>query len=153
GSFADDRGESSRWIGSIRGPLGNPLYTLEGTAPVSQLVAAAFARGLQERGLLADPAGGVYLLSGRIEELGGNRYVRSEARARIRVMVTERQTGRELFANTYTAVNEKPGALAVGGDATSGIEELRGLVADTLHQVAAQALDDPNLRAALRAAP
>ncbi|MEA2624440.1 MAG: hypothetical protein QOD06_485, partial [Candidatus Binatota bacterium] len=41
GSFADDRGESSRWIGSIRGPLGNPLYTLEGTAPVSQLVAAA----------------------------------------------------------------------------------------------------------------
>ena len=152
GQFTDTRGEPTYWIGAVRSPLGNPIHTLEGTAPVGQMVADAFEDGLRARGLFADPSGGAYVLSGTIKDLRGNRLVRSEARVEIQVVLTERQTLRQLFAKTYRAVDEKPGAVTPGTDSAAGVEELRGMIVRTLRQVVDQALDDPTFRDALRPA-
>src|ERR1700730_15585860 len=57
GSFVYPRGETSTWIGAVRGGYGNPLKPLQTDKPVSALVQTAFTDGLRARGLLATGAG------------------------------------------------------------------------------------------------
>ena len=52
GSFTDERGEDSNWLGVVKGGHGNPLKTLRTEKPVKETVEAAFADALRVRNML-----------------------------------------------------------------------------------------------------
>lgn len=148
GRFSDDRGEPPKWLGAIRGGFGNPLKVLEVEEPVAQMVQTAFSEGLRARGAAKDNA--KYELVGTIKKLDCSQYVRREAHGVIEVTVVQVAGGKQLFKKSYTAdlVDGSMVSLATGVFAST--DDLRKVLERALQQIVDQALDDPQLRAALR---
>lgn len=148
GAFVDERDGDKKWLGVIRGGFGNHLKTLEADRPVDTMVKAAFEDGLQARKVnLADNGGP--RLSGTIVKLYADQLVRREGVAEIELSVADVQ-GNKRFAKTYKVnhVEGSPVTLATGVFAS--IEDLREVLEKTLSELVDQALDDPELRAALQ---
>lgn len=149
GSFIDQRGETAKWIGAVRGGYGNPLKKLETDRPVADLVKEAFADGLKARGLLgAGP--GSYQISGVITKLDCSQYVRREAHAAIEVRVFD-PSGRQVFGQTYTADELDGSLLALNVGVFGSVERLRALEEKALGEVVDRALDDTALRNSMSA--
>ena len=150
GSFVDQRGEPSNWLGAIRGGFGNPLKNLESDQPVSTLVQAAFSDGLRARGVVIDSTSAPVQISGVIHQLDCNQMVRREANVEIEVSVTEISSGHQRFSRTYTATNVDGSLLSLSTGIFASVDELRAVTEKTLREVVDKALNDTSLRASLR---
>lgn len=148
GSFVDQRGETSTWIGAVRGGFGNPLKKLETDKPVSTLVQTAFTEGLRARGLLGTGAG-AYQISGVIKKLDCSQYERREAHAIIDVSVFD-PSGKQLFTQTYTADELEGSVVALNVGVFGSVDRLRAVAEKALTEVVDKALDDTALRNAMR---
>jgi uncharacterized lipoprotein YajG len=125
GSFVDQRGETANWIGAVRGGYGQQMKKLEATPSVSAVVQTAFADGLRARGLQGSGSGGAYQISGVIKRLDCSQYVRREAHAEIEVRIFETSTGKQVFAQTYTADELEGSLLAVSAGPFGSVEARR----------------------------
>lgn len=150
GTFVDQRGEPSNWLGAIRGGFGNPLKNIESNQPVSSIVQSAFAEGLRSRGVTTDSPSAPLQISGVIRQLDCNQMVRREANVEIQVSVTENSSGQQRFSRTYVASNVDGSLMSVHTGVFASVEDLRALTEKTLREVVDKALDDTALRAALR---
>lgn len=149
GPFADLRGESATWLGVIRGGFGNHLKTLEADRPAVELVQTVFADALRARGAKPDGAANASRLGGAVRKLYCDQYVRREANVVIDLTVSDAQ-GQQRFARTYEANKVEGSALAMDVGIFASPEELRAVLERTLQEVVDKALDDAELRAALR---
>jgi hypothetical protein len=75
----------------VRGGFGNPLKTIETTDSVQEEVTRAFRDAVQRRGLLVGPGDGATDLAMIIRRLDCSQYVRREAQADFRVLLTDRE--------------------------------------------------------------
>lgn len=148
GTFTDQRGETSTWLGVIRGGFGNPLKTLEGDQPVAELVQTGFSDALRARGYQVSPDAPV-TLSGTVLRLDADQYVRREANAEIVVQLKHKDDRTAAFERTYTANRVEGSAVSLKAGIFGSIEELHTLLQKTLGEVIDKALDDPQFRAAL----
>lgn len=150
GAFVDERGETPTWLGVIRGGFGNPIKTLEGDQPVAELVRAGFVDGLKARGYQVSPDAPV-TLSGTVRTFDADQYVRREANAEIAVPLTGTGGGaKPIFERTYSANRIEGSALSLQTGIFGSVEELRAVLQRTPGEVIDKALDDQQLRAALR---
>lgn len=147
GRFIDDRGVGSTYLGSIRGGFGNPLKTLEADRPVAEVVAAAFADGMRERKFRVGPEAALRL-SGNIKRLDCNQVVRPEATAEVALTITQVASGNKVFSKTYRTYNMSGATLAAG--VFGSVDGLREMTERSLRELVDKALDDPELRDALR---
>ncbi len=151
GDFTDNRHEPSHWIGAIRGGYGNPLKTLETDKPVSELVKEAFRQALVARSLYSDA--GQVILSGWIDKLDGDQYARKEATVQLHVVVTDRQSRRELL-NRPASANKIEGSLVTMRSGLFGsVEELQSLIEKTLSQTVDEFVDSSAFREVLQTTP
>jgi uncharacterized lipoprotein YajG len=149
GSFTDQRGETPTWFGAIRGGYGNPLKKLEADPSVAELIKAAFADGLKARGIYSSESA-AFEISGTIRKFDCSQYVRREAHAEIEVRVFSKSTGRQVFAQTYTADELEGSLLALNVGVFASVDALRLVAEKTLNEVVDRALDDSAFRNALR---
>lgn len=148
GDFTDNRHEPVRWIGAIRGGYGNPLKKLETDKPVSEIVKDAFRQSLLARGLFAED--GRFIVSGWIDKLDGDQYVRKEATVQLHVSVTDRATHREVFSRPASG-NQIEGSLATIKTGVFGsVEELRALIERVLSVTVDSVIDSSAFREAFR---
>ena len=142
GRFVDQRGNDDKeWIGAIRNGWGIPIKNVDVTPSVSGVVRKAFSEGLRARGF-ATSGGAAYRISGIVKRLDAN--------AEVEVNVFKVSTGQEVFSHTYSAHNLE-GSLFTLHESYFGSEaKLRALAQKTLDKVVNEALDDRNLRDAIR---
>ena len=147
GRFSDDRGEPPKWLGAIRGGFGNPLKVLEAEQTAAQMVQAAFNEGLRARGARTPSK---YELTGSIRKLDCSQYVRREAHGVIDVAVVDVASGRQVFSKTYSKDLVEGSIVALDAGIFGSTDDLRKVLEQALQQIVDQALDDPQLRAALK---
>lgn len=146
-TFVDAREDRGAWLGVIRGGFGNHLKTLEANRPPVELVQAAFADGLRARGVRTD--GGSLQLGGTLRKLYCDQYIRREANVVVDLAVKD-AAGRETFARTYTVDRVEGSVLAMDAGIFASTEDLRLVLERAVREIVDKALDDPELRAALR---
>lgn len=147
GSFQDQREGDKRWLGVIRGGFGNHLKTLEADRPVTDIVREAFVDGLRARHVNAGGSGGTGL-NGRIVTLYADQVVRREGNAEIEMTVVD-AAGALRLKKTYKTSRTEGSAVSLATGVLASVEELRAVLERTLSDTVDQALDDPELRAAL----
>lgn len=147
GAFVDQRDEKPNWLGVIRGGLGNHLKTLESNQPAAELVRTAFADGLRSRGVKTDA--GSLQLGGTVRKLYCDQVARREANVIVELSVSGAD-GQRHFTKTYEANRIEGSALALNTGVFASPEELRLVLERALQEVVDKALDDPELRTALR---
>ncbi len=150
GSFVDQRGNTPRWLGAIRGGFGQPLKTLKVEPSVAAVVRNAFVQGLRARDLLASGNSSTYQISGVIETFDCSQYVRREAHAKIQVDVFNSETGKQVFERVYAADGVNGSRLALSTGYFGSVGQLRALSQKVLTKVVNKALNDTALQAALR---
>jgi uncharacterized lipoprotein YajG len=148
GSFLDQRGEPPTWLGAIRGGFGNPLKVLESDRPVAELVKDAFTEGLRARGVPTD-ADAPYQVTGVIRKLDCSQYVRREAHIQIELTVVEKST-QQRFTRLYKSDNVDGSLISLSTGVFASVDDLRAVLEKTLRDVVDQALEDSELRTALR---
>ena len=148
GVFSDQRNEAPTYIGAIRGGFGNPLKTINTSEPVADLVAHAFARGMAARGLAAEGSSAKYVLTGVINTLQSNRYVRIDAEADVKLRLLDAR-GVQMFEKIYHAELENGSILALDTGVFADPDELRVAAVQALSKVVNQALDDPDFLRAI----
>jgi uncharacterized lipoprotein YajG len=151
GTFTDQRGEPPTWLGAIRGGFGNPLKNLESDKPAAIYVQSAFADGLRARGIDVPAQGAPYQIIGVVRKLDCNQIVRREANVEIELTVVDVKTGQQRFKRSYSASNLEGSIVALNTGVFASVDDLRATLEKTLGDVVDKALDDPALRAALRA--
>jgi len=149
GQFTDARGESSQWIGAIRGGFGNPIKVIETDAPVSTVVANAFAAGLLERKALAKAGESGYEIRGSIKRFDCDQYARREATVELEITVKRLADGSIVFYGTKNANTVSGSAITLSAGIFGSVEELRKVAEQTLREVVDKTLDDPELIRAL----
>jgi len=150
GRFADQRGNDDKeWIGAIRNGWGIPIKNVDVTPSVSVVVQKAFSEGLRARGF-ATSGGTAYRISGIVKRLDANQFVRLDANAEVEVNVFKVSTGQEVFSHTYSAHNLEGSLLTLDAGYFASEAKLRALAQKTLDKVVNEALDDSNLRDAIR---
>ncbi|WP_168220321.1 YajG family lipoprotein [Azospirillum thermophilum] len=137
----DSRKNSSTRIGAIRGGFGNPIKTLEASAPVKDVVRQAFLDGLSARGLLAAPGAGSYGIELTVKRLDSSQLVRREAHSDFVFSVIEKTSGRQIYSKDVADNRADEGSLA--GGILGSVEELRKITNDSLQAAVDQALDNP----------
>jgi uncharacterized lipoprotein YajG len=148
GQFADKRNEEPTYIGAVRGGFGNKLKTITTSEPVADLVAHAFEHGLAARGLKAPGASSRYALTGVVNTLQSNRYVRIDAEADVLLRLIDTR-GVQVFEKNYHAEIENGTIVALDTGVFADPDELRSAAAQVLAKVVDQALDDPDFLRAL----
>lgn len=150
GRFADQRGnDDKQWIGAIRNGWGIPIKNVDVTPSVSAVVQEAFATGLRARGF-ATNGGTAYRISGIVKRLDANQLVRLDANAKVEVDVFKVSTGQEVFSHTYSAHNLEGSLFTLHAGYFGSETKLRALAQKTLDEAVNEALDDNNLRNAIR---
>jgi hypothetical protein len=100
GSFRDDRGTDSAWLGAIRGGYGNPLKKLYSDQPTTSVVVTALSDALKARKLLAPANEGSVRLDGSIAKLDCSYYFNREAHAHLLLNVVDVKTNATVFSQT-----------------------------------------------------
>ena len=150
GKFIDHRGgDDKEWIGAIRNGWGIPAKNVDVAPSVAVAVQESFAAALQARGFPTS-GGTAYRISGVIKRLDANQLVRLESNVEIEVNVVKVSTGQEVFSRTYSAHNLEGSLLSLHTSYFGSEQKLRALAQKTLDQVVNQALDDTDLRDAIR---
>ena len=141
--------EDPTWIGTIRGGYGNPLKALHADAPVDQVVARAFRDGLAARGLHAAEAASPYSLAVTIHQFDANQYVRREVTADFGAVLTERDSGREVWRDRHRAYLVDGSIFAINTGVFASTEDLRRVALRGMSEAVDTLLDKPGFRAAL----
>lgn len=150
GQFMDQRGgDDKEWIGAIRNGWGIPVKNVDVAPSVAVVVQEAFAAGLRASGFSMS-GGTAYRISGVIKALDANQLVHLESNVEIEVDVFKISTGQEVFSRTYSAHNSEGSMLSLHTGYFGSEKKLRALAQKTLDQVVNQALDDSDLRRAIR---
>jgi len=140
GSFTDERGEDSDWLGDLKGGPGNSVKTLRTGKPIKEMVEAAFADALRVRNMLGTKEDSKVAIEGKIMRFDCNYYVNREAHAYLRVNVVALPSRALLFSNVYrTDKNEWGLASGMLGEPY----QLAGLAQTTLNETIDKALSDP----------
>jgi len=149
GTFQDGRDASYGldWLGAIRSGFGNAFKKLRTEKAMSEIVQEAFADGLRERGVYAEPGIGRFTLEGTIAKLDCSEYWNLEAHVHLDVRVTESASHQVLYTKSYRA-NQTEGG--IGFPVLARVETLRALAERTLTDAVDQVLDDGKLREALQ---
>ncbi len=148
GNVIDDRHEDSHRLGSIRGGFGNPLKNLTTEVPVKDVVREAFAKALSARNLLATKPD--YEMQVTVTRLDCSRLVRLQAHAAFALSVSERASGRQVYADSVKIDNVSGSKLALDNGIFASTDELRLLALRTMDEAIDRVLDNPNLATALR---
>lgn len=148
GTFQDLREGDKKWLGVIRGGFGNHLKTLEADRPVYLMVREAFEDGLRAR-TVSVASGSNEQLTGKIIKLYADQVVRREGNAEVELTVTDQQ-GVKRFTKTYTHSRLEGSVLSMQTGVFASIDDLRDVLQKTLSELVDKALDDPELRAALK---
>ena len=140
GSFTDERGEDSNWLGALKGGPGNSPKTLRTEKPIKETVEAAFADALRVRNMLGTKENSKVAIEGIIMRFDCNYYVNREAQAYLRVNVVALPSRALLFSSVYRT-NKNEWGLAGGmlGEAY----QLAGFAQTTLNETIDKALSDP----------
>jgi len=146
--FDDRRNESPRALGLIRTGFGSPMKNLLTSEPVADVVTAAFADGVRARGFPQSDKPR-YQISGVVLGLFCDQYHRYEAKAEIEVSVIDAFARKPVLTRTFSA-NQIEGTMFTPGAAFGSVDRLRAVAERTLREVVDKALDDPEVRAALR---
>lgn len=152
GPVTDARTDNDRtWVGAVRGGYGNPLKVLRTGPPVADVVRAALADGLRQRGWLAEGAASP-AIAVTIRQLSVSRYVRLDANVEL-VLEVRDPGGTPVYTDTATVERVQGNILALDTGVFASSEELRVLLARSLSEALDQLLDKPGLQAALRSGP
>jgi hypothetical protein len=143
GQFKDKRGVQAQTLGHVRMPIGPAVDTLQTRLPVSDIVANAFAYGLEARGMLAAASKGRFILQGDIQDLRAQLLVHPYGYARIRVNVVESASGAVVYSKVYEGERQSNAYRPGSG---SPVPILRELTSRALQEAVDRALDDPNMR-------
>ena len=146
GAFANKRGLDSRYLGTVKLPLGVPIEHVNSTAPVEAVVANAFAHALRNRGMLTDSDKARFLITGDVLDLHAELLVHPYASAKVRMNVVEVGSGRVLFSNVYSAERQSAAYRPGSG---SPIPILQELTSRALQDAVDHATDDPDMRSKL----
>jgi hypothetical protein len=133
--------------GQCAADLEPPLKTIETTDSVQEEVTRAFRDALQRRGLLVGPGDGATDLAVIIRRLDCSQYVRREAHADFRVLLTDRQ-GRPLYQDDVQATVVDGSRLALDVGIFGDPDALRSMAIEVMSTAIDQALDKPGFRAA-----
>ena len=90
------------------------------------------------------------VLSGAITRLDADQYVRKEANVAVDVALIEPSTGRRVFSKSYKSEKVEGSAFSMATGVFGSVDDLRALTSAALQEVVDGALDDPELRAAIR---
>jgi hypothetical protein len=143
GQFKDKRGVQAQTLGHVRMPIGPAVDTLQTRLPVSDIVANAFAYGLEARGMLAGASKGRFILQGDIQDLRAQLLVHPYGYARIRVNVVESASGAVVYSKVYEGERQSNAYRPGSG---SPVPILRELTSRALQEAVDRALDDANMR-------
>lgn len=144
--------EDPTWIGTIRGGYGNPLKALHADRPVDQVVGNAFTAGLTARGLsAATTSTAPYALAITIHQFDANQFVRREATADFTIVLTERETGREVWRAREKIYIVDGSILSLSTGIFASIDDLQRVALQAMNEAVDKLLDKPGLREALRA--
>jgi uncharacterized lipoprotein YajG len=145
-AFKDARKDDPNWMGAIRGGFGNALKTLESNQPVAVVVQTAFADGLRARGVTL-VSNAKLSLSGTIQKFESITVIRRAATIVIDLKVTDLASGQDLLSKTFEG--EVIDSSSAGGVFAS-IDNLRATTENALRQIVDRALDDTEVRQALK---
>ncbi|NJD05087.1 MAG: hypothetical protein FIA97_01135 [Methylococcaceae bacterium] len=149
GGFVDQRGESPKWIGAIRGGYGNPLKVLETEQPVSELVQKALAEGLRSRGITVTEEPGHSRITGVIRKFECSQYVRREAFATIEIAVAD-PAGKQRYSREFNAEALEGSIVSLSTGIFASVDDLRLVMEQTMNDLVDQVLRDEGFLAALR---
>ncbi|HEX5125697.1 MAG TPA: YajG family lipoprotein, partial [Rhodocyclaceae bacterium] len=125
---------------------GNSLKTLVSNQPVAVVVQNAFADGLRARGVPTS-SDAKLSLSGTIQKFESITVIHRGATIAIDLDVTDVASGKKVFSKNFvTDLEEDSGAAGV----FASIDDLRKLVERGLRETVDKALDDPEVRHALK---
>lgn len=141
----DQRKQDAKWLGAIRGGMGNPLKTLETSVPVSEVVAAAFSDGLKSRGLLG--SGSPYLLELVVNQFDCNQLVRREAHAKITVSLVDKLSKQAVYQQMVQADKVTGSVLTMDAGILAKVDDLRIVANDVLQDAVDLAFNDPRFLA------
>lgn len=132
GDFTDNRGEPATWLGAIRGGYGNPLKTIEASKSVSELVKDVVREALQARGLFAENA--PLVISGWVQKLDGDQYVRKEATAQLQMILSERASQREIISRSVSSNQIAGSFMTMKSGVFGSVEDVRALIERVLSE-------------------
>lgn len=147
GKVNDARDVTGTEIGSIKNEVGLPIKTLHAKKPVAHITHNAFRYALKIRGMAAPKGKAKYTLSADVLELWCHQYVTQDAGCRIRVRISPVGSTRVLFSKVYAAKRSRPSPNVTYW---SNVSEVASITSAALQSVIDGALDDPELRRALR---
>lgn len=133
-------------IGAIRNEVGIPIKVLHAKKPVAEITHNAFAYAFEIRGMLARRKAS-YLVSADVLELWCHQFTTLDAGCRIRVKVSRPGSPRPVFAKVYAAKRSRQ---TPNVTYWSKVDELAAVTSEALQAVVDSAVDDPELRRALR---
>ncbi len=146
----------SQTLGEIRTSLGFRQGELDTNAPVEAIVGHAVVQGLGARGMLPEPGQTVrYDLAVRVLDLSANRYGALEATADLLFVLTERETGQQVWLDRARVhdIDASQVSLDLGLAIIAPARSLALLTRRTLSLAIDQALDRPSFRAMLHRTP
>lgn len=152
GSFLDQRGEDSNWLGVIRGGFGNHLKTMESDKPVAELVRGAFFDALKNKGVDVSSKDAPFQISGRVNKLYADQVVRREATVDIDVSVFDKDGNLRITRN-YKANKVDGSMLSLSTGVLASVEDLRAVLEAALREAVDSAMNDTALMAALKQQP
>lgn len=147
GRFTNSRGESPKYLGTVRTPIGTPLEYIYTRTPVDDIVKNAFSHACSVRGMLTSTANAKYIITGEVLEMTAQQLVHPYGYARIRMNVVRASTGEMVFTRIYAGERQNAAYRPGSG---SPVPALRELVSRALQDAVDRALDDPEFRGRIR---
>ena len=140
GSFTDDRGTDSNWLGAIRGGYGNPLKRLRTDKPTNEMVEVAFADALRARNILGTKDNAKVAIEGNITKFDCSYYFNREAHAHLLVKVVVMPSRALIFSSTYKTDKTESG---VGAGIFGDTDHLAAFAQRTLNESIDKVFSDP----------
>ena len=144
GSFRDERGVASNFLGGIGLPGIVNLENIYLKVPVEESVRNAFLHAMDARHMLARSSS-KYSISGVISDLHCEMLKNPYASVTMQVSVTDVR-GRVIHSKEYTAERQSVFYVHASGDP---VPVLRNLTSRALQDAVDHAIDDPEMRAAM----
>ena len=145
GVFVDERGVPSNYLGGIGVPHLVNLENVYSKVPVEESVRNGFLHALDARKMLASSSS-KYSISGTVLDLHCEMLTNPYAVANLRVNVSDSH-GHIIHSKEYTAERQSVFYMHGSGDP---VPVLRNLTSRALQDAIDQAIDDPEMRAAMR---
>jgi hypothetical protein len=147
GRFTNSRGETSKYLGVVRTPIGTPLEYIYTRMPVEEIVRNAFSHACSARGMLTSTTNAQFIITGEVLEMSCQQLVHPYAYVRIRMNVVRASNGQMVFTRVYAGERQNAAYRPGSG---SPVPALRELASRALQDAVDRALDDPEFRGRIR---